>query len=106
MKSKVRGYIGLAARGGNLLYGETLFYKSDRCKLVFLASDASEQTKEKVRQLVNRNHLPCLEIFSKEELGHITGKNQIAILGLSHQALARQILQLLKESDRNGSEGK
>ncbi len=95
MINKLKGYLGLAARGRYLKYGEEALLSAHPYDVIFLAQDASELTKEKVYQRQKKDSFQIIECFSKDELGTILGKNEIAIILVTNRSLAKQIKRII-----------
>ena len=80
-RNKVLGLLGLAEKAGKVRSGE--FYKkkavkSGKAGLVIV----SDNTKKMVRNMCTYYKVPYFEFGSKEELGHILGKQMRASLAV------------------------
>lgn len=95
--NKVLNYVGLASRGHLIAFGEDALLLAKPQQVVFLAKDASESTKDKVRYDCEKKKVPVITDFTKEELAHATGKNQVAILLIKNRSLAQQILKTMNQ---------
>ena len=86
-KDKVLSLIGLAMKAGRCTSGEMMTEsetKSGRARLVIIASDASENTKKKFRDMCKFYEVPIYIYGDKDTLGHAMGKEfraSLAILG-------------------------
>lgn len=95
MKNKVLSYIGLAARGRFLLFGEEQWGRVKKGMICFLAQDAKEETKQRVFHQAKEVGISVITSFSKEELASATSKSNVAILIVTNYSLARQIQKIL-----------
>ena len=76
-RDKVLSLIGLAMKAGRCISGETMTEsetKSGRARLVIIASDASENTKKKFRDMCKFYKVPIYIYGDKDTLGHAMGK--------------------------------
>ncbi len=95
MLQRIKGYLGLAARGRYIKFGDEALLKVKKDDIIFLAYDASELTKKKVYQKEGNIHFQILEYYSKEELGEMVGKKEIAIILLTNHSLTQQIKKII-----------
>ena len=95
MTNKILGYIGLALRGKFVLLGEDNLKKVKKGHIIFLASDASENLKEKVSYIESLKGVDVVSLFNKDTLGQLINKNQVAILVVTNYSLATQIKKCL-----------
>ena len=95
MTNKILGYIGLALRGKFVLLGEDNLKKVKKGHIIFLASDASENLKEKVSYIASLKGVDVVSLFDKDTLGQLLNKNQVAILVVTNYSLATQIKKCL-----------
>ena len=89
---KVLSVIGIAMKSGNVVSGEFSTEKAVRSKsaaLVIVASDASDNTKKKFRNMTDYYGVPLHFYSDKETLGHYIGKQFRA--ALADEGLARSI---------------
>lgn len=89
--SKTLSYLGLALRAGKLASGDEAVLKAVRnrtAKLVFLASDASDNAKKKYRDKCAFYNVPILETYERRELGHSVGKPERVVFAVMDEGLA------------------
>ena len=94
-KSRVFGLLGLAAKAGKVQSGEfstEKSVKSGRAYLVIVSEEASENTKKKFRNMCTYYKVPYFEFGSKEELGHILGKQMRASLAVIDENFSNALL--------------
>ncbi len=104
---KAASYIGLACKAGRLVSGEYMVEKTIKegnASLVIVAGDASENTKKKFRDTCAYRNVPCLEFSTKEEFGHMTGKEIRACIALTDPGFASAIKKCLYQCSKNGGE--
>lgn len=97
-KSKILNFLGLIQRAGKLVSGSdavNLAIKAHQAKVVILASDASENTVDKVSSLLKHDKkIKLIRNLSSNELSHALGKKRklvaVTDLGFS-QALIKKI---------------
>ena len=96
MKDKVLRYLGLAARGRMLAVGyNTCIFMlgKGKVKTIILACDLAENSVKKMVSAAEKNRVPYRLYGSKEELSHITGKEDSGIFGITDENLSRAILE-------------
>ncbi len=95
LKNKILGYLGLAARGHFLLFGEEQWERVKKGMVCFLANDAKEETQHRVFKKASKVGVSVLTSFSKEELSSVTSKSNVVVLIVTNYSLARQIQKIL-----------
>ena len=96
-EERIRGYMGLAARAGRIESGEfstEKAVKSGKAHVVFIAGDASENTRKKFFNMCEYYKVPVFELADREQLGHIIGRQFRASLAVTDAKLAAAILSL------------
>jgi ribosomal protein L7Ae-like RNA K-turn-binding protein len=96
-------YLGIAKRSGNLLCGtDTVVHSlsSKKIKLLFLASDASENTKDKIIRKAYYYQIQVYDKFSSLELSQAVGASHLMVIGLTDEGLKQAFL---KEVEREVS---
>ena len=91
---KACGMLGLAMRAGKVASGEFATEKAVkeyRAYLVIVASDASENTQKKFRNMCQYYKVPYLVFETKEELGSIIGKEYRTSLAVCDKNFAEVI---------------
>lgn len=98
-KDKVLSLIGLAMKAGRCTSGEMMTEsetKSGRARLVIIASDASENTKKKFRDMCKFYEVPIYIYGDKDTLGHAMGKEFRASLAILDEGFAKGIRKQLE----------
>ena len=101
-RDKVLSLIGLAMKAGRCISGETMTEsetKSGRARLVIIASDASENTKKKFRDMCKFYKVPIYIYGDKDTLGHAMGKEFRASLAILDEGFADGIQRELKDRE-------
>ncbi len=105
LSRKLAGFIGLGARARNVVVGVERVRDAARrgkVKLVFVAPDASANSREKVLPLLTARRVQVLENLSASELGGAVGKESAAAIGVTDAALAAGIRRLVGPDVRGG----
>lgn len=91
--------LGFAMKSGKIITGDDtceMFMKKRKIKLLIVAADASENTKDKFRFLTKQAEVQIIEISTKEELSQAIGKNNRAVIGITDRKFANAILKLVE----------
>ncbi len=96
---KFRGLLGIAAKAGKVQSGEFCTersLKAGRARLCLVASDASEPTKKRFRDMCKSRNIPiATEVLDKEALGHTIGKEMRASAAIEDEGLAEGLKRLV-----------
>ena len=63
-----------------------------KVKLVIIAKDTSEKSKKNIKYVCTNNNINVIELSTVEELGHVIGKKQRAIIGITDKNFSDGIL--------------
>ena len=101
--------LGLAQRAGKVVSGEfstEKAVKAGKAKLVIVADDSSDNTKENFSNMCYFYNVPVFYYGDKEELGHCIGKEFRASLAVVDWNFAKKIMEHLEaegfKSDMKG----
>ena len=86
--------IGLAIKARKCVTGADLcleYIKKDKVRLLFIASDCTENTKKKEVSAAEKKSLEPFYTFSMNQLGDITGKEEISVIAITDYNFARGI---------------
>lgn len=99
MIERINGYLGLARRANRLALGETALYqcRMNKAKLLLIASDASDNTRNKAMQVAKTTNVPYRFYLTKTEFGALLGKGSVAILALLDKGISEQVIQQLED---------
>lgn len=98
MKNNYLNLLGLAQRAGKCTLGEESILKdirSNKAKLVLLASDIGPQTKKKLTNKCNYYEVPYLIVDDRETLSDAIGKSQRVAIAILDAGFATKIKSLL-----------
>ncbi len=101
-RDKVLSLIGLAMKAGRCASGEFKTEsetKSGNASLVIVASDASDNTKKKFRDMCEFYNVPICFYGDKDTLGHAMGKEFRASLAILDEGFAAGIQKELKNRE-------
>ena len=73
-----------------------------KVKLLLLAEDASERTKEIFQKEGKEKNIPVQECLTSEEIGRRIGKSKKAIIGISDENFAKAIYKILSGGEAIG----
>ena len=94
INKKILGLIGLSARARKISFGADsveLGIKKNKVKLIIVAKDSSERTKEKFNKLSKEFKVPIIFIWLIEELSKAIGISNKAIIGIEDINLSNEI---------------
>ncbi|MDB7100895.1 YlxQ-related RNA-binding protein [Enterococcus mundtii] len=97
-RQKAKNLIGLAMRAGKMITGEELTIgdiRRQKAKIVFVASDASENTRKKIKDKSSYYEVPCFELFSEEEITQMIGKPR-KVIGITDTGFAKKVKELIE----------
>jgi len=106
-KRKVLGLIGLGIRGRLAVIGVQQVRegaKRNRLKLALVASDASQNSLNKVAALLHQRGVATITDLSAAELGAVAGRESVAVIGVSDAGISRGIMDALS-GDAGRAEG-
>ena len=101
---KILGLLGLASRARKITFGtdSTLQdIKKNKVKLVIVAEDASDRTKNKFIEATSNLSIPIIIFESIDNLSKAIGKDNKAIIGVKESNIATEIEKLYR-GDVNG----
>lgn len=91
--------LGFAMKSGKIITGDDtceMFMKKRKIKLLIVAADASENTKDKFRFLTKQAEVQIIEISTKEELSQAIGKYNRAVIGITDRKFSNALLKLVE----------
>ena len=94
MERKLKSMLSLCQKAGFLASGEEnceRALQSGSAKLVFVCTDASDNTKKKFSQKTFYYNVPFMSIFTKTELTEATGKDNRSVTAVTNQGFAQRI---------------
>ena len=95
---KIYGLIGLATKAGKIVVGTDACIEAienKNAKLILLAEDASDRTKNLFKEKSKQFNIPIFEICKKENLSKASGKNNKAIIVIKEKGFAEAIKKVI-----------
>jgi ribosomal protein L7Ae-like RNA K-turn-binding protein len=87
----IAGLLGLARRAGKLILGadgvETAIRQS-KIRAVIVAEDASKATASTIMDLAQKHSVPFFMVYSKDQLGELMGRRELAVMGITDPSFA------------------
>ena len=105
INNKVCGLIGLATRAGKVVFGTEAVLKEierNKVKLIIIATDASERTKMKFKNISSDKNIPIMEYLKTDEVSKAIGKDNKAIIGLKDINFSKQIIKIINGGEAIG----
>ena len=101
---KVLNYLALARKAGLAELGEepvNAITRAGKGHLVIVASDASGHTWRRANSFVAGTEQVCLQVpYTKDELGFIIGRKELAIAALTDPAMAASFVKALPQTEK------
>lgn len=87
MEERIASYLALANKAGKVVSGSDqvagfLRKMSPVKRIVFLASDISEDIGQRIRTLAELNNVACVTLFDKERYGELLGKGLRSVVAV------------------------
>lgn len=98
--NKFFNFLGLAKRSGNLVEGYSKCDEQRNRKNIFLfiiSNDASDSTRKKFKNHCIAKNIKLIEDFSKEELGFSIGREEVKIIAVTDENMAKKLYTLYEE---------
>lgn len=92
--TKVFNLLGLATRAGKIVFGTDAVLKNlgkKQTYIIFVASDASDATIDKVEKKGYFYNIPVIKKYSTIELAKSTGRANPKVIGLNDQGFSKAI---------------
>lgn len=97
--NKFLSQLGMAKRAGKLVLGEENILnaiRSKQAKIVFIAEDASPNTKKRIMDKCSYYEISCKQIGSRDELGNSIGKQATGVIAIKDEGFAKMFQAILK----------
>ena len=85
MREKIDSYLGFAAKSRSLVVGTDtcrILMGKGKIKLLLIATDLSENSKEKIIREAVKNNVPYKIYETKEKLSKLTGEKTSGVFGI------------------------
>ncbi len=93
---RVLSLLGLAYRAKKVIFGETVLENLKDVKLMFIASDASDKTKERFLRKCEYYSISYVEDYTSQEISDALGKRIVMIAGICDEGFAKSFREKLK----------
>ena len=100
-RSKIESYLGFARKAGKVVsgYHKCLYMLSKKSvKLIILADDVSQNTKDKFFHQCEKSGIPCVSFGTIESLSQVTSNDGRGVYGITDGGFAQAII---KEIDND-----
>ena len=97
-RRKVLGLVGLGLRGRLAVVGVQQVRdaaKRGRLKIALVAGDASQNSLNKITGLLTGRSVTVIDAFTARELGAVTGRDAVAVVGVTDAGLAAGIKEVV-----------
>ena len=98
LEKRIYSMLGLARKAGFAQGGEFLAekaVKSFKARVVIVATDASDNTKKKFRDMCTFYEVPCYEVGGKDSLGRALGYEMRASVAIKDAGMSKKLMELL-----------
>ncbi|BCA79517.1 YlxR family protein [Desulfuromonas sp. AOP6] len=99
VRSRILSLIGMARKSGCLVSGSNLVMMAlsspDSFTLIILSADISTGIGDKIKSKARHLGVPCFTFSTKEDLGHLLGKEERSVVGIKPGGLANSIIEEL-----------
>ncbi len=92
-KDKILNLLGLAYRAHKTVLGEQVLKRIGNVKLLILASDISEKSRERYLKKCHYYRIDSMEDFSSVELSQALGKENVKVIGIIDEGFKKTILE-------------
>ena len=96
---KILNFLGLVQRAGKLISGfdaVKLGLTHHKLKIIFIASDIIENTKDKLEFLNRKQHIPVCELFTADQLTDALGKKR-KVVAIADPGFSQAIIKKLNK---------
>lgn len=93
-EQKLLSFLCIARKAGALTVGASQSFaavKDKKAKLLVVATDAAESTKEQCQQCKKIKKLTILPMFTKEELGAAFGRDEVSVVAVTKKDFSDQV---------------
>ena len=101
---KALNYLSLARKAGKLELGEEpvgAAARAQHARLVVVAKDASDHTWRRAKSYVAGTNQECIRLdHTKDQLGAVVGRQELAIAALTDPAMALAFVKALPEAEK------
>jgi len=94
--------LGLAYKAKKAVLGKEIFNRISKVRLIFLASDLSEKSRERYEKKCFYYNIEHIDAYDCEQLSTVLGKNNVKTVGITDEGFARSIMKNQVKEVENG----
>ncbi|MBQ1568026.1 MAG: ribosomal L7Ae/L30e/S12e/Gadd45 family protein [Erysipelotrichaceae bacterium] len=94
--------LGLAYKARKAVLGEEIFNRISKVRLIFLASDLSEKSRERYEKKCFYYNIEHIDSYDSAQLSAALGKNNVKTVGITDEGFARSIMKNQVKEVENG----
>lgn len=97
-ENRVLGLIGIATKAGKVAFGTeavTETIKNKKAKLVIVAEDASDKSKENIVYLCDKSRIQIVVFGKIETISKAIGKQNKAVISIKDKNLGEEIIKII-----------
>ena len=84
--------LGLAYRAKKTVLGEEVLNQISNIKLMFIASDISEKSRERFEKKCSFYNIEHIDEFNGEQISNCLGKNNVKVIGIIDEGFKKSLL--------------
>ena len=84
--------LGLAYKAKKVVLGEEILNRISKVRLIFLASDLSEKSRERYEKKCFYYNIEHIDSFDSKQLSAAVGRNNVKTVGITDKGFARSIM--------------
>ena len=89
---KTLSTLGLAYRAKKLVLGEEVLNQISDVKLIIIANDISEKSRERFLKKCNFYNIEYIDRFTSSEISNALGKNNVKVVGIIDEGFKETLL--------------
>ena len=89
---KTLSTLGLAYRAKKLVLGEEVLNQISDVKLIIIANDISENSRERFLKKCNFYNIEYIDRFTSSEISNALGKNNVKVVGIIDEGFKETLL--------------
>ena len=84
--------LGLSYRARKTLLGEEVLKQIRKVKVLFIASDISEKSRERYEKKCRFYEIPHIDLYDGSQLSESIGRRNVKVIGITDRGFAESIL--------------
>jgi len=85
-------FLGLIYRAGKLVLGEEILKQIKKIRLLIIASDISEKSRQRLKKKTYYYQIPMINSYSSEQISSALGKNNVRVIGIKDEKIKQTLL--------------